>query len=241
MRRERYIQTAVFVACIAVTAHATDLLCHRTANQEVPENTLASLEAAALFGCNVVEIDLRRTLDGQIVLDHDGVPERPTDGIGEVARIMGSYRCQIKLVEAIAMLHVATATHVLEQQAFRPGEDFSQMNAVVASFQLWDRVAQNAQPAIRALGSTDTGVADRAEWILVQGGTSVLPEVRRALDDPDSAVRRRAIAILAWQGDSDALPRLQAMERSGSSIDAALLSWAIRKILTLHPVSLLNP
>src|SRR5258708_19674826 len=60
-----------------------NLLCHRTANEDVPENTLESLENAALLGCNVVEIDLRRTLDGKIVLNHDGVLERLSDGIGD--------------------------------------------------------------------------------------------------------------------------------------------------------------
>jgi glycerophosphoryl diester phosphodiesterase len=61
-----------------------DLLCHRTANQDVPENTLESLEQAALLGCDLVEVDLRRTLDGKIVLNHDGFLERLTDGHGEV-------------------------------------------------------------------------------------------------------------------------------------------------------------
>ncbi len=71
-------------------AHAADLqpgqvqlLCHRTANEDVPENTLESLDEAALLGCDVVEIDVRRTLDGKIVLSHDGVLERLTDGIGD--------------------------------------------------------------------------------------------------------------------------------------------------------------
>ena len=31
-----------------------DLYCHRTANEDVPENTLESLEQAALLGCNYV-------------------------------------------------------------------------------------------------------------------------------------------------------------------------------------------
>lgn len=61
-----------------------DLFCHRTANEDVPENTLESLEQAALLGCDLVEIDLRRTLDGRIVLNHDGFLERLTDGHGEV-------------------------------------------------------------------------------------------------------------------------------------------------------------
>jgi HEAT repeat protein len=60
------------------------LRCHRTANQDVPENTLESLEQAALMGCDVIEVDVRRTLDGRFVLNHDGFLERLTDGEGEI-------------------------------------------------------------------------------------------------------------------------------------------------------------
>src|ERR1700733_6325505 len=77
----------MFVATVAkagpLQPGKVTLLCHRTANEDVPENTLESLEQAALLGCNVVEMDLRRTLDGKIVMNHDGVLERLTDGIGD--------------------------------------------------------------------------------------------------------------------------------------------------------------
>src|ERR1700743_2939681 len=72
------------VRAAALPPGRVQLLCHRTANQDVPENTLESLEQAALLGCDVVEIDLRRTLDGKIVLNHERILERLTDGIGEV-------------------------------------------------------------------------------------------------------------------------------------------------------------
>ena len=87
----KQIAAVLLSVIIAGVAHAADLqpgrvelLCHRTANEDAPENTLESLEQAALLGCNVVEIDLRRTLGGKIVLNHDGVLERLTDGIGEI-------------------------------------------------------------------------------------------------------------------------------------------------------------
>jgi glycerophosphoryl diester phosphodiesterase len=60
------------------------LICHRTANEDMPENTLESLALAARMGCNVVEVDVRRTLDGVLVLNHDGYLERLTDGMGDV-------------------------------------------------------------------------------------------------------------------------------------------------------------
>ncbi|HXE08834.1 MAG TPA: HEAT repeat domain-containing protein [Acidobacteriaceae bacterium] len=60
------------------------LFCHRTANEDLPENTMESLEQAVLLGCDMVEIDIRRTLDGELVLDHDGILEHLTDGTGTV-------------------------------------------------------------------------------------------------------------------------------------------------------------
>jgi glycerophosphoryl diester phosphodiesterase len=111
----------------------------------------------------------------------------------EIQSVMGYYRCQMKELQAIAMLHSPGATQALEKQAFRPGEDFSQMNAIVAAFQLWDRIGSNPQPAIRALQATDHGVADKTEWILVQGGPSVLPALR-AIQQSDP----RDEALAAW-------------------------------------------
>jgi len=60
------------------------LICHRTANRDVPENTLESLALAARMGCDIVEVDVRITLDGELVLNHDGYLERLTDGMGDV-------------------------------------------------------------------------------------------------------------------------------------------------------------
>ena len=75
----------------AISAHAgilqrgkVQLICHRTANRDMPENTLESLALAARMGCNIVEIDIRKTADGQLVLNHDDFLERLTGGMGTV-------------------------------------------------------------------------------------------------------------------------------------------------------------
>jgi len=73
------------------------LYCHRTANKDAPENTLDSLEQAALLGCDVIEVDIRRTLDGVLVLNHDGVLERLTDGEGTVEQ---SYYAELSHLDA---------------------------------------------------------------------------------------------------------------------------------------------
>jgi glycerophosphoryl diester phosphodiesterase len=152
----------------------------------------------------------------------------------EIDTVMGYYRCQMKQVQAISMLHGPVATEALEEQAFRPGADFSQVNAVVAAFQLWGRIGADPRPALQALGAADIRVADKAEWMLIQGGPSVLPLVREAIGNEHAAVRRRAIQIVAWQGDIAALQRLRRVERTDPQ-DAELAKWAIEKIETLHP------
>ena len=75
----------------------TQLICHRTANADMPENTLESLALAARMGCNVVEIDLTRTLDGKIVLHHDGLLERLSNGMGVVEQ---TYSQELALLDA---------------------------------------------------------------------------------------------------------------------------------------------
>jgi glycerophosphoryl diester phosphodiesterase len=47
------------------------VICHRTANRDLPENTLEALALAARMGCDVIEVDITRMLDGELVLNHD--------------------------------------------------------------------------------------------------------------------------------------------------------------------------
>jgi glycerophosphoryl diester phosphodiesterase len=170
----------------------------------------------------------------RILYDRWTARGKPQLSPAEIQHVMGYYRCQMKEVQAIAMLRSPEATQALEDQAFRSSEDFSQMNAIVAAFQLWGRIGSDPKPAIRALQAPDHKVADQAEWMLVESGPSVLPAVRDAINSQDEAVRERAIRIVAWQGDLGALPRLRTVQESHTN-DAGLAAWAIEKIESLHP------
>lgn len=58
---------------------------HRGLSAEQPENTLAAFEAAAKAGFKAVELDVRATADGEVVVLHDAGLERTTQGNGRVA------------------------------------------------------------------------------------------------------------------------------------------------------------
>ncbi len=161
---------------------------------------------------------------------------RPHLSRTEIEEITAHFRCQMKMMQALSSLEVAGAKEVLQEEGFRPGNDSAQMDAIVATFQLWDRIGTDTHTAIEALGSSDTAVADRTEWMLVQAGSVVLPEVRKALESGNSSVRERAIRIVAWQGDVYSVARLKALRKSDSDPKKdELIAWAIDKIVTLHP------
>jgi glycerophosphoryl diester phosphodiesterase len=54
------------------------VIAHRGASREAPENTPAAFEAAITLGADAVELDVRRTADGELVVHHNasrrGIP-----------------------------------------------------------------------------------------------------------------------------------------------------------------------
>lgn len=65
----------------------TQIIAHRGARAERPENTLASTLRAIEAGATAVEVDARTTKDGHLVLLHDATLEHTTNGKGPVGEI----------------------------------------------------------------------------------------------------------------------------------------------------------
>jgi glycerophosphoryl diester phosphodiesterase len=150
----------------------------------------------------------------------------------EIDPIVTMYRGQMKLVQAGERLPERDSLALLEGQAFRSVEDYSLVAGLVSGYRLWDRMSEDPSAAITALGSSDTDIANRAEWILVKAGPAVLPAVRDALQSGDAKTRERSIRILAWQGDSGAVALLKSISQSHPE-DNRLIDWAIEKIQAL--------
>lgn len=54
-------------------------VAHRGASNRAPENTLSAVRSALARGADMVEVDVRRTADGALVLLHDETLRRTTD------------------------------------------------------------------------------------------------------------------------------------------------------------------
>ena len=64
---------------------AVAVIAHRGEHLRNPENTLEGFAAAADAGADYIEVDVRTTVDGKLVLMHDASVDRMTDGHGVIA------------------------------------------------------------------------------------------------------------------------------------------------------------
>ena len=69
------------------TNHQFIIIAHRGFHVDTPENTIESLRKAIELGVDYVEVDIRTTLEGELVVMHDANLERTTDGKGKVSAI----------------------------------------------------------------------------------------------------------------------------------------------------------
>jgi glycerophosphoryl diester phosphodiesterase len=70
---------ASIVAIAALTtgsARAVEIVAHRGASYDAPENTVASQELAWKHGADAAEFDVRRTKDGKLAIMHDTTAKR---------------------------------------------------------------------------------------------------------------------------------------------------------------------
>jgi glycerophosphoryl diester phosphodiesterase len=64
---------------VAATDSDVDVIAHRGSSGAAPENTLAAIRLAIRHDADVVENDIQRTRDGELVIMHDTTLDRTTD------------------------------------------------------------------------------------------------------------------------------------------------------------------
>jgi len=84
---------------------------HRGAMALEPENTLRSFRRAEADGADVIELDLRASADGVVVVMHDASVDRTTDGTGRVADLS---LAELRRLDAGHGEHVPTFDEVVD-------------------------------------------------------------------------------------------------------------------------------
>ena len=75
------------------------VIAHRGDHVNVPENTVASIKEAIRHGADYVELDLRTTKDGFLVLNHDATVDRMTNGSGKVEELTWAELKKLKVAD----------------------------------------------------------------------------------------------------------------------------------------------
>lgn len=69
---------------LPVLKHNFTVIAHRGAHKTNPENTLSAFKEAIAIGADYVELDLRTSKNGKLVIMHDATVDRTTNGHGRV-------------------------------------------------------------------------------------------------------------------------------------------------------------
>jgi glycerophosphoryl diester phosphodiesterase len=144
---------------------------HRGGAAERPENTLAAFENAVQRGVHQVELDVRRSADGALVVMHDAEVDRTTNGRGRV--------CDLKLA-ALRRLDAGTPVH--------PGLPIPTLDEALAVLprDVWINVQIKRGEAIADEVALTVLRAGRSRQVIVTGGNDACRRVRRV--DPSLRV-----------------------------------------------------
>ncbi len=67
------------------------VISHRADWRNFPENSLEAIESAIKMGVDIVELDVHRTVDGELVVCHDRTINRTTNGKGKIKELTLDY------------------------------------------------------------------------------------------------------------------------------------------------------
>jgi glycerophosphoryl diester phosphodiesterase len=66
-----FLSSLILILLAAVSAHGVEIIAHRGASADAPENTLAAMKLAWAQGADAVELDLWLSKDGKLVVLRD--------------------------------------------------------------------------------------------------------------------------------------------------------------------------
>jgi glycerophosphoryl diester phosphodiesterase len=205
----------------------------------LPENTLAAFRHAIESGADAIEIDLRGTKDGEIVIMHDESVDRTTDGRGSVSDLtfaelkmldagggerIPTYEDVLQLTSgtgAILLLAIKESPVLDKRQVVRLTEAYdAELRVIVGARTLEDlRTFRSLNPNLRTLGFI-RGIEDVEPF--VDAGVDIIrlwPDWIRA--NPDLVRRVHTLGKPVWTTAGDA-PREDLDELIGLGVNGIL-------------------
>ena len=118
------LSAGVLVSCVSVGVGGSAIplvIAHRGGASLAPENTLLCIGRAIALGVDAVEVDVRLTLDGEVVLMHDARVDRTTNGHGRVASLKFAEIRALSIVDAQGLVTTERVPTLEELLSFVAG------------------------------------------------------------------------------------------------------------------------
>lgn len=220
------------------------VFAHRGGAALAPENTIAAFDNALALGADGIELDVRLSVDGVVVVHHDSTLDRTTSLRGALASRTASDLAAVGVPSLAAVLTRYPRTRLIIELKVNTPEFARAVLAVVRSTTAEQRVCLGAfrRRALRAVRTTTPEVATSAareevRWALyrswcrwpvkaaVYGGYQV-PEragptrvvSQRFVDD----AHRAGLAVQVWTVDDEDTAR-------------RLIGWGVDALITDRP------
>ena len=167
---------------------------------ELAENSISAIERAKAIGCDMVEVDVRFTVDGTAVVMHDPTIDRTTNQTGEIAHLSYSEISQIDLVHpankqpfgdkipSLEQAFQALGDQMMINVELKTGIDFMPEIARIAakagvSQQLTVKSNLKEATQLQSLAETLAGITDPIDFIpVVVDSRDGIEELERACE-----------------------------------------------------------
>jgi glycerophosphoryl diester phosphodiesterase len=207
-----------------------------------PENTLAAFRRAISLGADVIEIDLRGTKDGEVVILHDATLDRTTNGTGhvtdydlvELKALDAGGGARIPTYEEVLDLVSGTGVQLLLDIKVSPVLDKGRvvrlteahravLNVIVGVRSLEDLGRfQALNPNLHTLGFVPR--LEDVEPFVAAGVDIIRLWPRWIRDDPDVVRRVQELGRPVWTTAGDA-PRQTLEELVALGVNGVLTDW----------------
>ena len=95
------VSVVAFLACLYTPQKSVVLIAHRGDHSHAPENTVKAFKDAIAEGANYIEVDLRTSSDGKLIVLHDATVDRMTNGNGRVDQLSWKMLSGLKVADKV--------------------------------------------------------------------------------------------------------------------------------------------
>lgn len=148
------------------------IIAHRGASSLAPENTLAAVQKALDLKVDVVEIDVHRSSDGELVVLHDATLDRTTTGSGPVKQYsleeVKSFDAGSWFSPSFVEERIPTLREVLEK---------TKDQATLLIELKGERTEVRTVELVKELGMTDQVIIQSFDFLQIQKAKQKAPEI----------------------------------------------------------------